>query len=113
MVQSLLTGIPSNSPATFIRAGGSLGIAGCCIGLAVFLMGCAGFDAAFWFSPIPVAMGMIGFAMIAIEALRQRGQAIADMQILAAFFVTIISFLGGLLEMAAWRHWPIMFNQPV
>src|SRR5436305_9543900 len=46
----------TNDP-TLLRVGGALGIAGCIIGLAIFVGACAGMEAALSLSPLPVIMG--------------------------------------------------------
>ena len=43
--------------------------------------------------------------------MQQRTLKMEDMQVLAAFFVTLIATIGGLVELAVWRHWPIFFGQ--
>jgi hypothetical protein len=96
---------------TLVRAGGALGIAGCMIGLLVFITACAGFDAVFYFSPIPFLMGVVGLVMVIAGGVQQRTLKIEDMHVVAAFFVTLIATIGGLVELAAWRHWTIFFGQ--
>ena len=91
--------------ASFIRAGGGLGIAGCCIGLAIFFLACAGFDAVLPLSIIPMAMGLPGMVLTLIGGTRKA--TIEDTATLAALFVNSISIAGGLLEFAAWRQWTI------
>lgn len=99
------------SPAnTLIRVGGSLGIAGSFIGLAIFLTACGGFDAAFSFSILPFAMGCVGFLLLLLGAIR-RGVTLEDSHILAALFINVMAVAGGLLELALWRHWAIFFGQ--
>ena len=43
--------------------GGALGIAACLIGLAIFLVACAGFGAVFMLSIIPLILGAVGFVL--------------------------------------------------
>lgn len=93
-----------------IRTSGSLGIAGSLIGLAIFLTACGGFDAAFSFSAIPFAMGLLGFVLLILGAVR-RGVAIEDSHVLAALFINIMAIVGGLLEIAVWKRWPVFFGQ--
>src|SRR2546423_15706793 len=90
--------LPNRSPSnTLVRGGGALGIAGCCIGLTVFLVACAGFDAAFNFSFIPLAMGTVGLGMTIAGAAMQRGLKMEDTHVIAAFFINLRAFVGGLM----------------
>ena len=103
--------LPNQSSANkLIRAGGSLGIAGSLIGVAIFVTACAGFDAVFSFSPIPFAMGVIGLPLTLIGAMR-RGVTIEDSHVPASLFINLMALAGGLLEIAVWLHWPIFFGQ--
>ena len=103
---------PQNGTGTkLVRAGGSLGIAGCFIGLAIFITACAGFDAVFSFSMIPLLMGVIGLVITIAGATQQRTLALEDTHVLAAFFITLIASIGGLVEVAVWRQWSIFFGQ--
>lgn len=94
-----------------VRAGGALGIAGCSIGLVVFIGTCAGFDAAFYFSPIPLVMGAVALVLTIVGAMQQRTMALEDTHVLAAFFISLMALFGGLIEVATWRHWTIFFGQ--
>ena len=98
-------------PNTLVRAGGGLGIAGCCIGLLAFITACAGFDAVFAFSPIPFLMGIVGLALTIAGAVQQRTLKIEDTHVIASLFINLIAFVGGLVELAVWRHWTIFFGQ--
>jgi hypothetical protein len=93
-----------------IRSGGALGIAGSLIGVAIFLTACGGFDAVFSFSPIPLAMGVLGLLLLFFGAIR-RGVTIEDSHVLAALFINVMAIAGGLLEVAVWKRWPVFFGQ--
>jgi hypothetical protein len=109
---SLHSSLPLQSgPANLlVRTGGALGIAGSLIGLAIFLTACGGFDAAFSFSPIPLAMGALGLLLLFLGAIR-RGVTIEDSHVLASLFINIMAIVGGLLEVAVWKRWPVFFGQ--
>jgi hypothetical protein len=95
---------------TLVRTGGALAIAGCSIGLLVFLVACAGFGAAFEFSPIPAVMGAVGLVLTLVGATQQRSIAIEDTHVVASLFVSLMALAGGLVLMAVWLHWPIFFG---
>jgi hypothetical protein len=87
------------------QLGGGLGIAGCIIGILIFLGGCMGFGAAFYLSVLPLGFGVIGLVLTIIGALTQKNSGLADTQILAAIFVCLFSLVGGILEFAVWQGW--------
>jgi hypothetical protein len=99
----------SSPSAARVRLGGALGIAGSIIGLLIFVVACAGFDGAFLFSMLPVAMGAVGLIIAFTAALQQKSLVIEDTHVTASFFVNFIAIVGGLLEMAIWLKWPIFY----
>jgi hypothetical protein len=92
---------------SLVQIGGSLGIAACIIGLAIFLTACAGFNAAFTLSLIPLALALPGLIITIVGGFTQKDMPIEDTAAIAAMFVTIAGTIGGLLEVAVWRGWPI------
>ncbi len=92
-----------------VRAAGGFGMAGVLAGLLVLLGGCFGLDAALSLSPVPVVLGAAGLVAAVVGLASKR--AAADPLVLAVAFTSILAVAGGLLEMAAWRHWPILFDQ--
>jgi hypothetical protein len=56
-------------------------------------------------------MGVVGLALVIAGAVQQRTLKIEDMHVVAAFFITLITSVGGLVEFAVWRHWTIFFGQ--
>lgn len=100
--------VPTPAPdPVLLRAGGALGIAATIIGLAILLLACFGFNAAFLLSPVPVALAMTGLVLSVIAICRQ-GDCIAEQtHVFLAFFTTLTALAGGLLEIAVWRGWPI------
>jgi predicted histidine transporter YuiF (NhaC family) len=88
-----------------VQVGGGLGIAGCVIGLLIFLAACFGFGAAFYLSLLPLAFGVIGLVLTVIGAIVQKNAGIADTQVLAAIFVSLFGLVGGLILVAVWYGW--------
>ena len=97
--------VPSGSP--LVRFGGVLGILACVIGLAIFLLACAGWDRAVTFSYIPPALGVPGLLLAVLGAVVQKHRIGEDTHVLQALFTNSLGIVGGLLEMAVWRGWPI------
>src|SRR4051812_13628508 len=88
-----------------LRLGGALGIAGCVVGLAILLSSCAGFGAALTMSFIPLLLGVVGFIIAVVGAVTEKQKITEDTHVLAAFFATWMSIIGGLVEMAARNGW--------
>ena len=97
-----------NPPASgMVRLGGALGIAACSVGLAVMLAACMGLNKALVLSIIPVALSLPGLVISIVGAVFQKHQISEDTHVLHALFVNAAGLVGGMLEMAAWRNWPI------
>jgi hypothetical protein len=92
-----------------LRVGGGLGLAGVLLGFALLALSCAGFDAALCFSPLVLIFAISGGTLTLIAA--RRSPLIDDSSILAGLFLAALGSLGGLLELAAWQQWPILFGQ--
>ena len=105
-------GLPAGArPSPLAKIGGALGIAGSIIGLLLFLVSCFGFGAAFnYFSIIPFGLGLVGLALTVIGGMVQKNTGMEDMQVFAAIAVCFMSVIGGLLELSAWLHWPILWG---
>ena len=88
--------------------GGALGIAGCFIGLAVLFASCAGLNAAFMLSPLPVILGAIGMVLVVVGGVTQKHARIEDTGVLAGIFLTLLSILGGLLELSVLLGWTLL-----
>src|SRR2546423_3418588 len=103
------TAYPGMTPAAspLVRLGGSMGIAASSIGLLVFIAACFGFRMALVLSIIPVGLSLPGLVTTLIGAVTQKNQITEDTHVLHALFANIAGLIGGLLEMAAWLHWPI------
>ena len=80
------------------RIGGVLGMAGTFIGTGIFLLGCFGLSAAFYLSPIPLALGAIGL-ILTLCGLFYRHIAGEDTHVVAALLVNAAVIVGGLLEL--------------
>lgn len=97
-----------NPPASgLVRLGGALGIAACCVGLVVMVAACMGLSMALALSIIPVALSVPGLVVSIWGAVFQKHQVSEETHVLHALFVNGVGLIGGLLEMAAWRSWPI------
>jgi hypothetical protein len=95
----------SNSSST-IRFGGMLGIAACAIGIAIFLVGCLGYDAAFTLAIIPLAMSAVGLLISIVGGILRHG-GVEHTGAPAAVFINIFGLVGGLLEFALYMNWTI------
>jgi hypothetical protein len=92
------------------QVAGGLGLAGVLLGIAILIAACAGFDAALYFSPAVLFFGMTDLVLTLIATRRlPRGD---DSSVLASLFLAILAISGGLMELAVWMHWSILFNQP-
>ena len=99
----------STGESTLLRVGGSLGIAGCIIGMAIFVAACAGFDAAMRFSPLSLTMGGVGLILSVMGSLCPKSKNEVTHE-LASVAVNILSILGALVVMAAWLNWPMFYK---
>ncbi len=88
--------------------GGGLGIAACFIGLAVFLGACAGFNAIFMLSVIPLALSAVGLVLSVLGPLVQKSIHVEDSGVFAAIFLNVMGILGALLLMSAWLGWHVL-----
>ena len=98
-------GLTAHSP--LVRLGGGLGIAGTAVGLLIVLAMCAGFGRASVLSVIPVGLGAVGLVIALVGAVTQKDRISEDTHVLQALFVTAISVIGGVLEMAVWLNWEL------
>jgi hypothetical protein len=99
---------PHAAPSSpLVRLAGFLGIAGSALGICALLAGCAGFGGALAVSPVLVGLGALGLLLTLIGALTQHRQIGEDTHVLQAVFICAMCLIGGVLEMAVWREWPI------
>src|SRR5438128_1432417 len=88
-----------------VKFGGLLGIAGSVLGLALLFISCAGYGQAFSWSKVPIGCGVAGLFFTLIGAFFQRRSIGEDTHVLQAFFVSVISIVGGALELVVWMKW--------
>jgi hypothetical protein len=117
MSESSAHGAPLNyqSPglrrgASLSKIGGSLGVAGTFIGFAIFVGACAGFEASFALSPIPLTLGAVGLLLTLIGGFFSDDVGLDDPQVVACYAINIAVITGAMLEFAIWRGWPIFFR---
>lgn len=96
----------SHRGTTLPRIGGALAIAGTFIGTGIFVLGCFGFYAAFYLSPIPLVLGAVGL-VLAFCGIFYKSVAVEDSHVVAALLVNVAVICGALLELA------IMLNVPI
>jgi hypothetical protein len=98
-------GFANGSP--LLRLGGGLGIAACLVGLLILIAACAGMNKIVVLSLVPVGLSLPGLVVSIIGAVKDKHAITEDTHVLHALFANIAGLLGGLLEMAAWLHWPV------
>ncbi len=98
---------PQRSGSSLARIGGAIAVAGTLIGCAIFLGGCAGYGASFALSPIPLILGILGFALTLVGGFFSHEPGLNDGQMVAAYAINLAVVLGALLLMAVWRGWTI------
>lgn len=102
------------APATngsLTRLGGSLGIAACCIGLAIFVIACFGFGQAFSFSFLPLLISLGGLVLTVAGGILKHGGT-EETGVLAGLFLNFMAILGSLFEMAVCYGWMDMIPGP-
>jgi hypothetical protein len=100
-------GLTGQSRGSLVRVGGALGVAGCIVGLLVLVAGCAGFYAAYSFCLVPLTLGVVGLVLAIIGAVKSKDSP--DTHVLGALFTTIVSVIGGVVELAAWMGWKVFY----
>jgi hypothetical protein len=96
--------------SSLTRIGGALGVAGTFVGFAIFITACAGFDAAFALSAIPLILGVVGFTLTLVGGFFSEDIGLEDPQVIACYAVNAAVIAGAALEFAIWRGWPIFFR---
>jgi hypothetical protein len=97
------------APDPLLRLAGGLGVGGVVTAILVTLAACGGIDGALVFGLAPVLLGAADIAVVAVSLTRSRTEP--DSLVLAAFFTAALALTGGLLQIAVWRHWPILYGQ--
>jgi hypothetical protein len=95
---------PSARTRSFVRIGGSLGIAAACIALAIFLLGLFRFDAAFVLSPLPLILSAIGLILTIVGGFARPHAGDEEVQPLAALFTCAFGLIGGVIELWVWMQ---------
>ena len=95
--------------SSLVRIGGALGIAASCIGLAIVLLACAGFNAAMYLSILPLILAGPGLVLTIIGGV-MKDRAVEDTHVLSALFVNIVGIIGGLFEVAVWLGWHVFYQ---
>jgi len=98
-------GLSTGSP--LLRLGGGLGIAACIVGLLIFVSGCFGLSKVIVLFLFPVGLSIPGLIVSIVGAVKDKALITEDTHVLQALFTNFAGLLGGLLEMAAWLHWPV------
>ena len=92
-----------------LRVAGGLALAGVLLGLSLLILTCCGFDAALYFSPAILVLSFAGGILTILAA--KHSPSTETGPILASFFLATLALLGGVLELAVWLQWPILFSQ--
>src|SRR3954454_25030277 len=91
-----------------LRLSGLLGLVACLSGFLVLLAGCAGMNL-FRAAPYILFAGAAGLVLgFVAAAVHRRRIAAEETHLLLAFFANVISILGGLLELAVLKGWPLL-----
>jgi hypothetical protein len=106
MAESLNYASPGTSkPNQLPRVGGALGMVATFIGVGIFVLGCFGFGAAFYLSPLALVLGVVGL-ILTLTAWFTKNIATEDSHVVAALLVNIAVIIGALLEIM------VMMNKP-
>lgn len=98
------------SGSSVARIGGALGVAGTFIGFAIFIFACAGFEASFALSPIPLILGVVGLVLTLVGGFFHDDIGLDDPQVVACYAINIAVIVGAMIEFAIWRGWPIFYR---
>jgi hypothetical protein len=101
---------PHGRQAPLIYFGGLLGLCACGVGLAVFVLGCMGFNFGFALWWIPILLGAVGMAATILGGILAHG-GVEHTAIVAGLFCNLFALVGGLLECAYWKGWDILYRQ--
>jgi len=103
-----MTQSPTSRSTSLAQLGGGFGIAACFVGIAIFLVACAGFNAVFMLSIIPLVMGAIGLVLSIAGPICHRHANMEDSGVFAAIFLNVLGVVGALLLMSVWLHWTLL-----
>jgi hypothetical protein len=71
------------------------------------VVACAGLNMVTVLSLVPVGLSIPGLVLTMVAAVKDKALIVEDTHVLQALFANIAGLIGGLLEMAAWRHWSL------
>lgn len=89
------------------KIGGAFGIGAAFIGFAIFLAGCAGFDAAFKFALAPMILAVVGLLLTILGGALKKTAGSEDTHIVASLCLNLAGIVGSLLLIAVWKGVPI------
>ena len=81
-------------------------MAGTFIGFGIFILGCFGFGAAFYLSPLPMLLGVIGL-VLTLAGWCSKNVAGEDSHVVGSILVNLAVIVGALLEIM------VMLNKPI
>lgn len=93
--------------STLLKLSGMLGVVACFTGLAVLLAGCAG-RAWYALAPFIALAGGGGVLLALLAAAFQKRRIGEETHFLMALFVNALAIVGGLVEMALLKGWPLL-----
>ena len=102
-----LVSADSTPSSPLVRFGGLLGIVGSAVGIVALVAACAGFGQAMAAGWASLVLGAVGLPVALLGAFTQRARIAEDTHVMQAVFATLISLIGGLLEVAVYMRWPI------
>ena len=73
----------------------------------IFFLACFGFAAALSLSIVPLALGIVSFALILIAGWAGKTGGMEDTHVLASIFITLMGVVGGIVLFAASQGWPL------
>jgi hypothetical protein len=100
--QAPATTFVASRRTSLAKAGGALGIAACFIALAIFLLALFGLNAAFIFSPIPVAFAVLGIVLTVCGGVVKTAPGQEETEPIAAVFVCFAGLAAGAMELLFW-----------
>lgn len=112
MSQSPALNYPSTlGQKSLVRVGGGLGVAATSISMAIFVLGCFGFSAAFtWLPVLPFIMAIVGLLLTIIGAIWKKSAADEDTQIFISMFCNFLGLVGALVEIGVWLNWGFVYQ---
>jgi hypothetical protein len=105
--------VPATSGRSPLAAFGSmLGVVACFVGLAIFLVGCAGFGRAFELAWIPLILAVVGLVAIVLGGMIAH-TTVQQTNVLAGLLLNVFGLVGGIFEYAFAHGSTIFYLAPV